>query len=232
MNCQYCGATIARDHHGEQRWRKRRFCSLQCTRSATAETQRERAHAQFALIEELLSAGHTPEQVLQQVGLTRKAALEKCHRYGRPDLNYRLRKGEPPVLRSARIIHGSDAGYQAHHQRDEQPCTQCTKAHATANAVREAIRAAKAGSGPRQITNPTDDDWAQAACKGDGDPDDWFPDQGEWQRAARAKITCYTQCPLRAACAAMALESDADWTKWGIWGGLSPHERARLKAAS
>ena len=230
MNCQYCGAAIPRGHHGDARWRQRRYCSKPCTRSAITEATRERALAQFARIEDLLDAGLDPDQVLEQVGLTRKAALQKCHQYGRPDLNKRLRKGEPPVLRQARIIHGSDAGYQAHYQLDERPCTRCTRARATANAVREAIRAAKAGGGPRQITNPDDDDWNLAACKGSDDPDAWFPDQGEWQRAARAKITCLTKCSLRDACLRIALESDADWARWGVWGGLSPHERARLKA--
>ena len=230
MNCQYCGAAIPRGHHGDARWRQRRYCSKPCTRSAITEATRERALEQFQQIEELFAQGLNPDQVLEEIGLSRKAALDKCHRYGRHDLNHQLRKGEPPVLRKARIIHGTDAAYQAHYRRgDGEACQACTKAHATANAVREAVKAAEAG-GPRQITNPNDEDWNRAACKASGSPDDWFPDPGEWQRAARAKITCLTKCSLRDACLRIALESDADWARWGVWGGLSPHERARLKA--
>ena len=232
MNCLYCGAAIPRGHHGEDRWRERRYCSKMCNRSAIAEAQRERALEQFQQIEDLFAKGLNADQVLEKIGLNRKAALDKCLRYGRPDLNHQLRKGEPPVLRKVEIVHGTDAAYHAHHQRNERPCTRCRRAHATASVVREAVRAAKTGHGPRQISNPNDEDWGQAACTGDDDPDAWFPDEGDWRRAAYAKLTCYTQCPLRDACLVMALEAAAkgkDWAKWGIFGGLGAAERGRLK---
>ena len=230
MNCQYCGGPIPRKKDSDDRWRRRLYCSRQCARSAIADTRNANADARLRTIETLLDNGHTSDQVVAEVGLCRKTVLDYCHAHGRSDLAKRMYKHSQPPSQLSAIIHGTDAGYHAHHQRNERPCPRCRRAHATASVVREAVRAAKTGQGPRQITNPNDEDWGQAACTGDADPDAWFPDEGDWQRAAYAKLTCYTQCPLRDACLRIALESDADWARWGIWGGLSPHERARLKA--
>lgn len=73
---------------------------------------------------------------------------------------------------------------------------------------------------------------ALAACRpGTGvRPDLFYPGTGRAAHAQvkEAKAVC-TDCPARAACLAFAMESGDDW---GIWGGLTGHERAALRQAA
>lgn len=67
------------------------------------------------------------------------------------------------------------------------------------------------------------------ACR-EHDPELWFPNhvgnQAEsWEQERQAKAIC-ARCPLRAACLEAALECKE---RHGIWGGLNPDERVRLK---
>ena len=76
--------------------------------------------------------------------------------------------------------------------------------------------------------DPTDNTWQRYAVCADPDidPDLFFPERGK--NATKAKAIC-TTCPARQACldAAMAEEADIGW-RYGIRGGLSANERARL----
>lgn len=56
------------------------------------------------------------------------------------------------------------------------------------------------------------------------DPELWHPDKGE--RAQEAKDTC-DRCPVIHACLEYALW---DTSLYGVWGGLSERERAKLRA--
>lgn len=64
--------------------------------------------------------------------------------------------------------------------------------------------------------------WADAVCS-QTDPEAFFPKKGG--SVAAAKATCAT-CPVIAQCAEHALTNEADY---GVWGGLSPRERARIR---
>jgi WhiB family redox-sensing transcriptional regulator len=58
------------------------------------------------------------------------------------------------------------------------------------------------------------------------DPDSWYPENGRWRGAdSEAKAVC-EECEVRVQCLEWALEHDE---RYGIWGGLSANERARLK---
>jgi WhiB family transcriptional regulator, redox-sensing transcriptional regulator len=76
---------------------------------------------------------------------------------------------------------------------------------------------------PKLQTVPTRD-WARdAACVG-YDPNLWFlEDKTGSYRDAR--IIC-AACPVRLDCLDWALETNTDY---GLWGGLAPHERRRLR---
>ena len=62
----------------------------------------------------------------------------------------------------------------------------------------------------------------QALCVG-ADPELFFP-SGDGP-AARARRIC-ARCPVRAQCLAYAVTADE---RFGIWGGLDPHERHNLR---
>jgi WhiB family redox-sensing transcriptional regulator len=64
---------------------------------------------------------------------------------------------------------------------------------------------------------------AEAACRGT-DPELFFPATDE--EAGPAKQVC-GGCPVRLACLAFALEREE---RYGVWGGLTERERARLSA--
>jgi len=78
--------------------------------------------------------------------------------------------------------------------------------------------------------------WAQvvryARCAESGlDPDEWFPASIQPARARReaaAAIAVCTACLVRAQCLALSLRH-WDIGQHGIWGGLVPAERARLR---
>ena len=55
------------------------------------------------------------------------------------------------------------------------------------------------------------------------DPELFFPET--WVEARDAKKLCST-CPVRTACLAYAIETNQ---QDGIWGGLTPEERRRLR---
>ena len=68
---------------------------------------------------------------------------------------------------------------------------------------------------------------AAAACAG-ADPSAWFPGKGGSYGDAAAVCD---DCPVREACLdhALALEGNAPGNhRVGMWGGLTPKERARL----
>lgn len=63
----------------------------------------------------------------------------------------------------------------------------------------------------------------QAACRG-SNPDLWFLDDntGSYREARQVCAAC----PVRTECLAWALETN---TEHGLWGGLNPIERRRLR---
>lgn len=67
----------------------------------------------------------------------------------------------------------------------------------------------------------TGTDWTEAECRG-YDPEAWFPGMGESGSLARSICR---RCPIQDACLDVALTLRI---YEGIWGGLTPGERARL----
>lgn len=65
--------------------------------------------------------------------------------------------------------------------------------------------------------------WADQAPCSSADPDAWFPSVGE--SGDMAKRVC-GRCPVRSDCLEYALDHDEGF---GIWGGLSEHERRKLR---
>jgi WhiB family transcriptional regulator, redox-sensing transcriptional regulator len=61
-----------------------------------------------------------------------------------------------------------------------------------------------------------------ASCT-EADPDAWFPEKGH--RATDARATC-NRCEVIDACLQWALDHDEPH---GIWGGLNPEERKKLR---
>ena len=76
-------------------------------------------------------------------------------------------------------------------------------------------------------------DWTDAACAGH-DTELWYPTGNGRRQPAdwdTPRLLC-ASCPIRHACAEWAL-SDPDPTHGeGVWGGLTPRDRARLKNGS
>ena len=78
--------------------------------------------------------------------------------------------------------------------------------------------------------------WARvtrhARCVGSGlDPDEWFPlsiEPATARHEAAAAIAVCGTCPVRAQCLALSLRH-WDIGQHGIWGGLVPADRARLR---
>jgi WhiB family redox-sensing transcriptional regulator len=71
--------------------------------------------------------------------------------------------------------------------------------------------------------NPASEDWRDSALCAQTDPELWFPEPGV--NATTAKLIC-SWCPVREACLAEALDRNE---QDGVWGGLSPEERRRLR---
>ncbi len=70
-------------------------------------------------------------------------------------------------------------------------------------------------------------DWrSRAACRNAPDPELFFPlDTAPGARqVAAAKAIC-ARCPVLAECRSWAISHEA----YGIWGGLTEHQRARLR---
>jgi hypothetical protein len=79
------------------------------------------------------------------------------------------------------------------------------------------------------------EDWRlDAACRDwnherDGDP--WHPDSSLPNAYTRAREIC-SPCPVAAACLEVAMAAEGGIvrdSRYGMFGGLSPHERARLR---
>jgi WhiB family redox-sensing transcriptional regulator len=77
---------------------------------------------------------------------------------------------------------------------------------------------------------PLADDWRQQAACGDKDPElfDFDPEVDPPARAAPAKQVC-SGCQVRDACLGTALAQPAGEDAIGIYGGLTPAERAALR---
>lgn len=71
------------------------------------------------------------------------------------------------------------------------------------------------------------DNWRdRAACK-DEDPEDWFPAKND--RADMVKKICRDSCPVTSECLDYALQHRIFDDESGIWGGLSPRQRIKIK---
>lgn len=77
--------------------------------------------------------------------------------------------------------------------------------------------------------------FAGAPCT-TGDPERFFADgRGDLEtyRREHAKSECRT-CPVREECLKLAMKAEGDLVgelRWGVYGGLDRHERARLARA-
>lgn len=69
-------------------------------------------------------------------------------------------------------------------------------------------------------------EWVQFAACATAWPDAFFPDQGDPVNAA--KRVCES-CPVRRICLQEALDNDEEY---GVWGGLSAHQRKQLRATN
>src|SRR5690606_12119263 len=74
-----------------------------------------------------------------------------------------------------------------------------------------------------QDTDETELTGQERALCAQTDPEAFFPEKGGSTR--EAKKVCVS-CEVRAECLEYALENDE---RFGIWGGLSEHERRKLK---
>lgn len=68
--------------------------------------------------------------------------------------------------------------------------------------------------------------WMDEALCAQTDPDAFFPESGASSRAAKALCA---ECPVRVACLGYALANNL---QDGIYAGLSPKERARLRRSA
>lgn len=68
--------------------------------------------------------------------------------------------------------------------------------------------------------------WRQRAACRDVDPELFFPPLGDRYAAADAREVC-ARCPVRDACLEWAMDAGVEY---GVWGGLTGHERKALRA--
>jgi WhiB family transcriptional regulator, redox-sensing transcriptional regulator len=73
------------------------------------------------------------------------------------------------------------------------------------------------------LGSPDETAWMADGLCAQTDPDAFFPDRGESPRPAKSVCAA---CPVRAECAAYALERGE---RFGIWGGLSERERRAIR---
>jgi WhiB family redox-sensing transcriptional regulator len=85
------------------------------------------------------------------------------------------------------------------------------------------------------LEHDTPDEWrTRAACRGKATAydDPWHPDgQGVKAREHAAKALC-SPCPVRAECLAYALQFEGELhaeSRFGVFGGKTPSERAKLR---
>lgn len=76
---------------------------------------------------------------------------------------------------------------------------------------------------PSSYDYTTGTDWMRRALCAEVGGDYWFPNKGD--TTIEAKAIC-ARCPVRQACAEFAISHRLDD---GVWGGLSPIERARVR---
>lgn len=86
-----------------------------------------------------------------------------------------------------------------------------------------------------QVIGTNIPDWVDEGRCGQADPEAYFPKQGESTRyvksicngrEAGAGGSAIPPRPVRDQCLQYALDNDE---RWGVWGGLSEGQRARLK---
>ncbi|MEI2810832.1 MAG: WhiB family transcriptional regulator [Nocardioides sp.] len=65
---------------------------------------------------------------------------------------------------------------------------------------------------------------AEPACATASDPDAWFASPADQARRAYALAHC-RGCPVRERCLELALASSEEWSRYGIWGGVTAEER-------
>lgn len=101
--------------------------------------------------------------------------------------------------------------------------------------VNAAVGAAKdAHDGTSTLGVPASDTtWLdRAACARIEDPDVFFPNAAAGEHYGRtAKWICRRTCPVREECLTAALDHEVGKPaeeRWGIWGGLTPQQRANL----
>jgi WhiB family redox-sensing transcriptional regulator len=74
----------------------------------------------------------------------------------------------------------------------------------------------------------------RARClSGDEHPDQWFPEGERKVPAERRAIQACRACPVRLACLQYALEIESglgEQSRHGIWGAMTPGQRAKLAA--
>jgi WhiB family redox-sensing transcriptional regulator len=72
-------------------------------------------------------------------------------------------------------------------------------------------------------------DWQDSAACATTDPEVFFPPTGDIAETAR---NVCKGCEVRLECLAYAMEHEPQWLnrhyRYGVWGGLTPTERARL----
>lgn len=64
--------------------------------------------------------------------------------------------------------------------------------------------------------------WEELGRCREADPEQWYPEKGFPTRYAKAICR---RCPVRARCLKNALDTREPW---GIWGGLTEHERQAI----
>ncbi len=107
------------------------------------------------------------------------------------------------------------------HTTRSQPAEQKLPAKTDFSQIEQGITILAQAIEPQQFSALADID--QSARCVDADPEAFFPDKGESTK--EAKRIC-SDCPVKQPCLDFALANDE---KFGIWGGLSPKERRRLK---
>lgn len=75
----------------------------------------------------------------------------------------------------------------------------------------------------RRLLATDDKPWAEDSLCGQVDGDLWFTEDLAERRAAKA--ICHV-CPVREECLAYAVETNQ---RYGIWGGLSQHQRRKFR---
>jgi WhiB family redox-sensing transcriptional regulator len=66
------------------------------------------------------------------------------------------------------------------------------------------------------------EEWKDSALCAQADPDEWFPER----TSPTAAIATCRRCPVATECLESALRDDE---RYGIWGGLLPHQREEIR---